>query len=429
MKSALISFAMALIFSLPVHAQIIPIKKFLSTAEADISVKAQLARADVMKNATSRIPFIRDVQFKVRNRAYDEQQFRYSVQVTPEGFGEGRALKELFKAQTRLTEQQIQFLVNSTLLLRYNDVIEFLDNKATQKINIDLITVLEDKINVIEKKTYKTDFDLNTVIMAEDELTKIKNQNIEIAKEISVLTREIRQFLSDTNFIGFDTVGLVDVESVAEQVKLPSIVIDTENVYLNGDRLKLRVSEGKCNLEKAQQDRRFISSVSLSYDYGKFINENDKRINDKLFDLNNAYYLELGFRLPFITSDGRTVAQRQEALLAAKINYDLALRDLMDKMKKDVEDIGSLITQYRYLKARESEVDAQSSLKKYFQMSGADPLMLLLINQGIMENRLRIEKVRYDILRNFIRVLDSTGKLSKRPLRNFLSASKEPIAP
>jgi hypothetical protein len=429
MKALFPTFIAFVLFAHAAFAQTVSIKNFLGTAESDMAVKAQMEQAGVMKNASGRIPLIRDVEVKIRNRAFEEQKFQYVVQVTPEGFGEGRALKNLFKSQSKLTEQQVQLLVNKMLLIRYNDVIDFLDDCVTQKINSDLITVLQDKIAVVEKKTAKTDFDLNTVIMAEDELTKIQDQNIDLAKEIKVLTREIRQFLSDSNFTRFDTAGLVDVESVSVQVKLPTVVIDTENVYLNNDRLKLRVSEGKYDLEKAQQDGRYLSSITFCYNYDRYINENDKRINGKLFDLNNAYYLELGFRLPFITRDGRNVAQRKEALLSANSAYNLALRDLVDRMKKDVDDIGSFIAQYRYLKARENEVDAQASLKKYYQMSGVDPLMLLLINQGIMENRLRIEKVRYDILRNYIRVLDSTGELSKRPLRNFLSASKELLAP
>jgi hypothetical protein len=429
MKSSFFFLAAVLVFSIAGSAQVATINKFLGTAEKDISVLSQKSQTTVMEKARSKLPFIRDIEFRVRNRAFNEEQFQYSVRLTPEGFGEGRARSKLFKAQTALTEQQIQSMINEALVIRYNDVVDWLEDRVMLEISNELIDVLEDKIKVLEKKSFTNDFDLNNVIIAENTLTKTKNLNIETAKDISVVTGEIRRFLSDSFFSRFDTSGLVDVEYVADQVKLPSLAVDTENVYLNEARLKLRVSENKYNLEKAQQDGRYLSSVSFAYDYGRYLRENDKRIGYKTFDLNNAYYLELGFRLPFLTADGRDVAQRKEALIAAKTSYDIASRDLVEKMKRDVEDIGSFIAQYRYLKARGSEVDAQASLKKYLQMSGIDPLMILLVKEGILENRLRIEKARYDILRNYVRVLDSTGKLSHRPLKNFLSAAEETLAP
>jgi hypothetical protein len=87
------------------------------------------------------------------------------------------------------------------------------------------------------------------------------------------------------------------------------------------------------------------------------------------------------------------------------------------------------VEQYRYLKARENEVDAQASLKKYLQMSGVDPLSLLDIKAAELRNRIKIQEVKYGILRNWIRVLDASGRLSREPLRNWLAADGSGVAP
>ncbi len=98
-------------------------------------------------------------------------------------------------------------------------------------------------------------------------------------------------------------------------------------------------------------------------------------------------------------------------------------------MRKDIRDIRALVVQYRYLRARETEVDAQASLKKYMRMSGVDPLALLSIKAGDLKNRIKTEEVRYGIFRNWVKVLGASGRLSREPYRNWLAAGRPEMKP
>jgi hypothetical protein len=410
------------------RAQTASIARFLSTAKKDYTVTAQHSKTEALKSFPYRLPFIDDVEFRVRNTAFESPKMRYSVRVQPKGFGETRAADALFKSQVSLTDQENQLLLNSALLFRYMMAIDLLERQTLLRRYSELTLVYEDRIKVLAKKTYTTDFDLNAVIVAENELTKMKDQKIEERKEISILKREIGGYLADTGFSELDTTGIVGVETVSETVKPDRVAIDTNNVYLANYRLRFQVSGNKYSLEKAQ-DRRYISFLSFSHDQDQLLDELDRRLDRKAYDLNNAYAVELGFKLPFVTADGREIARRKAAFLDDKAAYEQALRELIEKMKRDVDDIQALIAQYRYLMARENEVDAQASLKKYSQMTGVDPLMLLSIKQGTLENNIRKEKVKFNILKNYIRVLDVAGQLSRKPLINYLSAAKETVSP
>ncbi len=424
------SFFLALIMLLPLYgySQAVAIKKVLATAQTEHSVSMQKDQAGMMKSAYSGLPLIRDLEFRVRNDEFIDEYVRYNLRITPKGFGEDRALRKLFKAEKQLVDQEVQLRIHNALMLRYAAIIEFLANQRMNQLYTEMILVLEDRIKVLEKNKFATDFDLQNIIDAENNLTKVKDQNIQSAKDQMNYMWQIRQFLSDTGFIGFDTAGLVQVETISERVKTASIGTDTDNVYLNNYRLKFLVSEGKYNAEKAQ-DRRYLSLLSFTYDYGAFIDENGKRLRGRPYDQNAQYSLEFGFRLPFLSADGRDVALRRSQFLADRTEYDLAKQELVYKTERDIKDVGALITHYRYLLARQNEVNAEGSLQKYLKMSGVDPLMLLSIKEGLVQNGLRIEKTRFDILRNYLQVLDETGQLSRMPLVNYLSASKEAVAP
>jgi hypothetical protein len=47
----------------------------------------------------------------------------------------------------------------------------------------------------------------------------------------------------------------------------------------------------------------------------------------------------------------------------------------------------------------------------------------LSIKESIEKNHIAVAKVRFNILRNYIQVLDVTGQISKKPLKNYLSAA------
>jgi hypothetical protein len=111
-----------------------------------------------------------------------------------------------------------------------------------------------------------------------------------------------------------------------------------------------------------------------------------------------------------------------------KSEYESLQKEMAAKIKKDLSDINAYIERYELIGARETEADAEASLKKYMQLSGVDPLVLLSIQESLIKNRFEKEKVYFSILRNFIYVMDVTGKLTEKPIRNFLSAQDELLA-
>jgi len=152
-----------------------------------------------------------------------------------------------------------------------------------------------------------------------------------------------------------------------------------------------------------------------------------RRDEGKDYNLNKAYIVEIGLQIPDFALSRSQTNQRKADFLSEKENYEELKRSLTDQIKKDIADIRSLIDHYRFLKARENEVDATSSLKKYVEMGGVDPLVLLLTKESIIKNRIALAKVRFNVMQNYIQVLDVAGQLSRRPLINYLSAHNEAL--
>jgi hypothetical protein len=412
------------------HAQPVTMAAYLQTAKEDGVLKARRADGELAFSAYGGLPWLKDMEFRVRNDALNPDYMRYTLKLEPRGFGEGRAADRYNEAEVKHSRQRDRLLLNRALMERYMVAVECLMRKAIHEVDLEMFAVLEDRIKVLVKSKDGLDFDLADLIEAEDDLTKIRSQDLEILKELDVLEQQAALHTtggaSDSGFAGFDTVGFVAVDDIIAEVEQGGFALDTAHVYLEYLKQGLTVAENRYKMEKAG-GRQYLSSLSFSYDVGERLDEVGRRDEGKDYDLRRAYILEAGFRLPFLTTGNQELNRRKAQLLSEKEDYRQSRKELEDVMRKDIKDIHSLVVQYRYLRARETQVDAQASLKKYLQMSGVDPLALLSIKAGYLKNRIKVEEVKYGIIRNWIKVLDASGRLSQEPLRNWLAAGHPEI--
>jgi hypothetical protein len=422
----------ALLFLSPLTAypEETPVAKLLLSSANDNEVKVQEQRTGFLKKgAYSGIPFIDDLELRFRNSAYDIDRIRYTVRVQPRGVGETFAANRYAKSIAQSSRLKLLVRKNAVLKDRYLLAIELFEQSAINRSLAELSDIYTDKINVLEQKVNSMNFGLNELIQAEDDYTKVRTQILDVNKAIAVLRQKIGFYLNDTGFTMLDTAGLVVIDSVIAAVERGSFSLDTENVYLEYFRQQIDLAKNRFDLEKAE-GRKYISFIGFSYDNGDWLDEYAKR-NDpgKSPDYNNAYMLELGIKIPDLTMARHDILRRKIDYLSEQDDYDELKRELGEKIKKDHEDLRSFIAQYRFLMARENEVDAASSLKKYLQMEGVDPLVLLSIKERIVKNHIDMSKLTFNILQNYIQVIDVSGELSKPPLRNFLSQKRGLLEP
>lgn len=409
-----------------------PLSRYLATARADAAMQARNGDGTLEFTAWPGIPFLRDAEIRLRNDALDPDNLRYTLRLDPLGFGEWSAARRANRAEVTRSQLRDRLLLNRALVDRYTLAVDYRMGIEVRGLNAELFEVLRDRITVLDKRKATKDFDLAGLIEAESELTKVRSQDLDTRRDLAVLEQraalQLSGGVSDSGFAGLDTSGWVDVETVISEVERNVPAVDTAHVYVDYLKQSLALAEGRYAMEKAAGNR-YLSFLSVSYDVGQRLDEMRRRDDGKDYDLARAYILEAGFRLPFLSEGNADINRRRAQLRDQKEDYRQRRAELEQEMRKDIKDIAVLVEQYRYLRAREGEVDAQASLKKYLQMSGVDPLSLLDIKAAELRNRIKIQEVKYAILRNWIRVLDASGRLSREPLRNWLAADGSGIAP
>ncbi|MFW6221764.1 MAG: hypothetical protein ACOC4C_04790 [Fibrobacterota bacterium] len=401
-------------------------RQLLVTAQTDPVVLSQDNTTAAVRKSFPGIPGIDDIEFEVSNTGFDPNESQYKVQVQPRGILETQAARRYNDAIISNAKAKRLQLLNTALYNRYLLYVDLLEYKKLHALYDDLLTVYDDRINVMENSTYSEDFKMERLIEEEKDRTREKMKSLEVEKFISVLNQRAAIFLSDTSFSGFDTSGLVSVETIMNRIETEDYSLDTNNAYFNVYHSELDVAHARHRLEVAE-NRRYIDAVSFTYDNGDMLDEYDRKFEHKSYDHKKAFELEIAVRIPRLTRANHDLNRRRSDLLGESENLEQIHEKLSEKVRKDLADLQQLIAQHQYLSARETEVDAEASLKKFLQIDGVDPLILLEIKENIIKNKIEMISIRCGILRNYMYVVDNAGMLSREPIRNYLSEDMEEI--
>ena len=73
------------------------------------------------------------------------------------------------------------------------------------------------------------------------------------------------------------------------------------------------------------------------------------------------------------------------------------------------------------------ESNAENYFEKFLQVDGVSPLILLKLKESMLKSKILIVKINHRVLERYIRLLDVSGKLLEKPLKNYLLKNLESI--
>jgi hypothetical protein len=396
----------------------------IRTSADDRRVSLQDEKHKFIKRTFPGIPLIDKIELKAQEKAFNLKNVEYSMKIQLRGIGESFSSARYRKAMFLKSEHKSQLVIGSTLFDRYLGIIDLLEQDSKHKLYQELMDVYVDKIKVMKKlSTVDPKFEITELIKVENDNVKTLAADMECRKFADLYASKLKTLLNDQDFIEIDTSGMLPIDSlimlVGNKLENNAFRLDSDNVHIRKYKIDLDIEEERYKLEKAES-RNYLSYFGFAYDNGEHLDQIKKRDDGKEYNLNDAFSLEVGITLPFLTTRPQDVVKRKSDYIKAKDEYETFKEELQYLFTEDINDLKYYIIQYRLLKARELEVDAEASLKKYLEFKGADPLVLLTIKENIIKNQLNRADVIYGLYRNYIQVLDMTGELVKWPTRNFL---------
>ncbi len=407
----------------------VAVAEFLGDVERDETLAAHQRRVDAKGFAGT--PYVRDVEFQIRNEAFDFRRQRYTVQVAPKGFGEegaSRALLGTFSGRNRGT---LDLLRNDAVRMRYDIVLDVMEGSTLAALYDHLAALENERIRVLERQSVTDAFDLGDILRAEASLTRHHERAEEARAMAAQALVRARTLRGDPSLTGFDTTGLVPVAAILvrlDSLETREVVEVADNVHMRGAHDDVATADARHRLAVAET-RRFISFVEFGYDHGRRLNELEDRDRARAYDLDRAYLVQVGFRLPWVGTDRSDVVRRRAEWVNRQVELQHDAVRLAADLRDEVRRVRALGARHAALAARVEELDIPARLERYSALGAADPLVILTLRQAQWENALRREEARFEILRRYLEVVDLAGELARPPARNLLSAAREVLSP
>jgi hypothetical protein len=412
------------------------IATFLSTVNEDSSLMNQTKTIKSLQKSSVRFPIIDEIEFKMGSAApfspnYSwSQRQRYSARITPNGIGETFMAGKVYKISLDYNIHKKEMLLNSFLKKRYLIISELLYGKTILKRSLEHKILLEDRIAVLEKMSTLEDFDFTDLVKAQKDFSKLNLEIIEHKNLVDISENHFRAIMPLIGDIELDTIGLIEINAIKDLINKSSLNIDNENVYLKESVLKMDAAQSLYKLE-SKDNRRILSFLEFGFDADKYADEKADKIKNKgnkdKYEFNKAFNMELGLTLPIRGLSRIDDNKRMLKMVEEQEEYSSNKEELEEIARILQGEIHTLVEQYNFLADRRKEMNPESVLNKYMALDGEDPLVLLKIKENINENETMLEEVKFLIYGKYIEVMDITGRLCEKPLRNYLSNTMEEI--
>ncbi len=401
-----------LLFISSLSSQKLTIAKFISTINQDFKIKNQYELIDYYEKSSMSTPFIDKIEFRTELEDFDKYEQKYSLRISPKGFGETASRAKV--TQMTKVENIIEYeeYYNLALKERYSLILDYVETQNLINHYQELRKIYKDRITVF-KKVIETseECDMVMLITAEDKLFNLELELVKLENIFTGLSSKIHSLAEGE----IDFRNLISINKIKQELKLLKKMPSFDNIKVKNKKLKAELAKSKYELELAKA-RDYLSFLELGY--------NTKDYN-KSHQYKKAFSIGLGIKLPFINPDRDRINERKARYLEEKLKLESSLRENKEKILSSTRSLERYLKQYEILLKRKQSGNAVTSFKKYQEVDGANPITLLKLKESVLDNEILLVKIKKNIRSKYIEILDELGKLTQKPLQNYLLAKEE----
>lgn len=379
-------------------------------------------------------------------KLWDDLEFRYEadglgllkhdfeLRVKPAPLGEAKAVRAYWQSQQQYEQAKRCDVLSDLRYERYQLGLRYVALKAHLGIRNQLVTVNQDRIQVLLALSGSENFDPAKLVEAQGNDADLRAEVLEDLDLLDEITQQARLWVPDFNGIELDSSWLPSVESIQASLEKHAPQVDSTYPGLAKAHEKYKAGKARLDLESSG-DKAIVQYIGVGYSWTIAKKEYDyvdnqltdelvrKEDNSRIID---RWNVGVGFRLPFFDSKGDDQVRRQVDLLDRESEYLAEKRDLEHKVARIREEIGALLEQRKVLQEFSRQVDAGSLFKDYAVRAGSDPLLLLKARESSLLNELRAVKLEYEIYDRYLSLLQYSGVLAKNDVQNHLAAGITP---
>ncbi len=409
-----------------IYAQNISTTIILASANDDRRVQQNLQITDFTKALNYTLPYLKKVEGRIgingsalrdtifgglRNEDY------YGISISPNSLLERKRQFALKAAQVGVYAAENRVLLQQALSERYQLLATIYFGKKLLVERGKLIPILQKKHETVRAMIEQgVDIKVKDVMDTENDRNYLALALMDIENNLALELKKMQQYIENTN-IDFSTI--IDVVTIAETVMKLKASNLIENPLLHYKKIQQDFAAAKYNIEDAQ-NRQIFEFAQIGYQNPIAVEALPKRIN-----ISNNFSLRFGVQLPI---SGNSNKKRAEALLQQReAENSFSTTALLNQRSIELQyiKVENLIKQHRACTEKAEQSLFKKLLTNQKLMAQITVLEVLEIQLSQQKLEIRCTEIAQDLMNAYIQLLDLTGAMSARPLKNYLSMGLE----
>lgn len=392
----------------------ISVAEFLSSAIYQEDVLRQEGKVDYLKSSTIELPWINEVEFRVRTNEFDFDLNRYTVRAKPNTPRQRSSQRYYQKSSIAVNEVQEIILLSTAFKMRYQTLADWYYTKQMLAGKEKLKVLFLDKINAIKNSVATKNFDINDLISAENDLNELERDVFVLNKNLNQLRIKLTDFTNMKNISDINIDHFISIKDLKKYNKTIFRTKTNNHPLVRYYDEKVNLVEREYNIKKANEAN-YLDYVETKY-------ENKKR---NIF--NERFAIGVGIIIPTKGSNNLTLNKLRVKKISEE-NKRQNQKDVLVLQKKLFKNrLESLIEEYDLVNSQIENSRAGKTIEQYEKYGNISVFTLLDIQEGILKKSEEITKLNYQILLTYIELLDVYGKFTERPMRNYFSETLEKL--
>jgi hypothetical protein len=389
-------------------------KDVLTSVQKERSVVANLQTIDFLNKLNFNLPILKEIGLRYGTDDISNAKRQYASTF---GFNSFKLIKEqksIKNAQLDVYQAKKDMLVSQAIQERYvymtdayfsQTLLNYqrsLDTLLSQK-NTVLKTSLKNGIAIKIKDLVETEDDIRSLKMASTEMDNIRVSSFQRIKEYLGLKGDFV-----LNFNDF-----VNIQKIEEAINSIKISRNLQSAEMKLNQSKVNLSQAELRVEEAAF-KQIFNNFQLIYEHK---NKTDFTIQDFSF--------RVGLNIPI---KGNLRPKQNELLLdikTAENDYQFAYFETDRQTKAQVLKIENLLKQYRLNSETLNNSLSNNLLNTPSVLATLAPSDIVDLKIIQQKKNIELYKTMYQLVHEYIKLLDITGDLALTPYKNYLSNSFE----
>ena len=411
-----------LAFSAGIAAQPVSMEAVLASARTDARVLAAADMPIFTQSLNYRLPLLRKVELRLglngnlfRDTLYGDirNEDFYGLYIYPNSLRERRLQRDIQPAQASVYEAGSRIAWQQAVLERYQALTQlyFSGRLLEARASLDSLLSVKQRL-MLQMLDQGVEIKVKEVVDTENDRSALQFGMSEAKNDIRLQTAKIRSFVqpdATAEAVHFDSFITTDVIA-SVLAKMPEELPSMEYRIS-----KIRLAQAGLALENVQ-NKQILSFIQLGYELPIVTEPLPKRLNPA-----NNFSVRIGLALPL---PGNNNLKRANAALELREAQN-ELKTTEQQTRKSIESqrirVENLIALYRNLRDQTAESLIGKLLDADNSQVQLTPLELVELYVSRYKRDLRALETESEIADEYLKYLETSGKLGALPARNYLS--------